>query len=352
MALVAASPLLANEAMFRQWDKNGDGFLSRREVPEGPRQIFDKKDTNGDGKVSLEEHLDRGKPSRGHPDPSKGRPTAPGDATFSITQSWSQEPDGFGRPVYVAEPREKARSTPVVIFFHGNGGEASRSLSQWTRIFPKHLVVAPQGYRRSWNIQGEASLAPDVSFFRSLVREIGERYPYVDRQDVSLIGSSNGGAMIYRLLIEIEEELFQTAVPMVSSLLEAQYHDGNFWKSRNESDTAELGVRVNPPRNEKLRILYLHGTEDRTVPFDGGLRFGKYRHLSAYRTAEILSRHLGYEGAEQTRADGRDVGQGLILHRYEGTGVHFVAVSGGSHGLQPHREAAIELVRKFIENER
>ena len=42
---------------FKNWDKNGDGFLVPLEVPEGPREIFNNVDRNKDGKVTLEEHL-------------------------------------------------------------------------------------------------------------------------------------------------------------------------------------------------------------------------------------------------------------------------------------------------------
>ncbi len=353
-ALLLCPPLFANEAIFKKWDKDEDGFLSREEVPEGPRQIFDRKDVNGDGKISLDEHMDRaGKPKpptkgKGKPGGTRGEQPDSGQATFTIQQTWSQEPDGFDRPVYAVEPKSKKKGAPVVIYFHGNGGDASRSVNSWVRAFPNRLVVAPQGYSRSWNIQGEKSKAPDVSFFRELIQEIRKRYPYTDPENVALIGSSNGGGMIYRLMIEIEEPLFRTAVPTVSSLLEAQYHDGSFWKSKDESDTDELDQKVKPRSDSKLQILYVHGTEDKVVPFDGGLRFGKYRHLSAYETANTLARLHGYQGKELKKPDGKEVGNGLHLLQFEGTKVNFLAVEDGSHGLQPRRDGAMEIVTEFI----
>ena len=42
---------------FKNWDKNGDGFLIPSEVPEGPRENFNNVDRNKDGKVTLDEHL-------------------------------------------------------------------------------------------------------------------------------------------------------------------------------------------------------------------------------------------------------------------------------------------------------
>jgi Ca2+-binding EF-hand superfamily protein len=73
----AATPVAAKEkpapkaaptrgpAWFRKMDRNGDGFVSRREWL-GPDDLFNKLDTDGDGLLSPEEaaRLDRGKPTR------------------------------------------------------------------------------------------------------------------------------------------------------------------------------------------------------------------------------------------------------------------------------------------------
>lgn len=340
IVLIFSSAALGQaERVFEEWDKNGDGFLVREEIPEGPRRIFDRKDANGDGKISLAEHLGQAKP--------EPRDAPAENAAFSIRQTWDQEPDGFDRPVYVSEPENRDREVSVVIFFHGGGGKAGGSIRKWSRLFPKHLVVAPQGYLGFWNVQGERSKAPDVTLFKQLLKEIDDRYDYADMESVSLIGSSNGAAYIYRLLIEVEEDLFRSAVPLVSSLLESQHHDGAFWKSADESETDDLDTKASPVKSGR-RILYLHGTDDRTVPFDGGLRFGKFKHHSAQATANILARHFGYSGEDHKPGDGRKIAEGLIRHDYAKTEFSFVVVEGGGHGLQPHQNAANELIVDFI----
>src|SRR2546426_11920311 len=45
------------EKMFKDLDKNKDGFISREEAKGSPHEKdFDKLDKNGDGKLSREEH--------------------------------------------------------------------------------------------------------------------------------------------------------------------------------------------------------------------------------------------------------------------------------------------------------
>ncbi len=328
------------ERLFDAWDKNKDGFLERNEVPEGPRRFFDRKDANGDGKISRAEHLDTGGT------PPRGKAEMPtGNAAFTIRQTWDQEPDGYDRPVYAVEPSKSSGKIPVVIVFHGAGGSAANAPQRWSSLFPNYLLVAPQGYSKTWNVHGETSNAPDVAFFKLLITEIGKRYPKADMNNVALIGSSNGAAYIYRLLIEVRENLFRTAVPQVSSLLETQQNEGSFWMPSQTTD--DYDTRTEPVKTGR-RVLYLHGTEDSVVPFAGGLR-GRFPHHSAQATANIWARHFGYDGDDLTLEDGVDLGNGLIRQDYEGAEFTFIAVDGGNHGLGPHQEAARELTRQFVE---
>ena len=50
-------PKATPEEMFQKLDKNGDGFLTKDEVPEKAWTNVSKKDKDGDGKVSKEEFL-------------------------------------------------------------------------------------------------------------------------------------------------------------------------------------------------------------------------------------------------------------------------------------------------------
>ena len=87
---------------FKNWDKNGDGYLIPSEVPEGPRENFKNVDRNKDGKVTLEEHL---LATVGPEEPEKRKVRKPDSGQFKrhvIRQSWDQEKEGYDREYFVS----------------------------------------------------------------------------------------------------------------------------------------------------------------------------------------------------------------------------------------------------------
>jgi len=339
------------ERIFSSWDKNRDGALERSEVPPGPRRIFDKIDQNKDGKISLAEHL-AGTGS------APSRPQTATDSQFqqhTIRQVWPQEPNGFNREFFVHVPASTPQSNrattnrwPITFVFHGNGGSAQRTIGKWPRLFTDHLIVSPQGYQRSWNISNEKSKAPDVEFFRLILQELTKKYPQADTSRISLIGFSNGAGYIYRLLIELEEEAgIINAVPIVSSLLEDQYHDGSFWK-RSDNSSPDYDLQAAP--NGKRHILTVHGTADRVVPYQGGMRGRTAKHLSAQETAHALAKLQGYRGPRLPDDQGKPLGPDIIRYHYPEAQVTHLKIINGSHGLGPAGQKVHELLRDFISN--
>ena len=81
----------------------------------------------------------------------------------------------------------------------GNGGQGN--LRRLSYLADEAVIVAPSGYERSWNVNNEGSKADDVSFILELISRVAEEHPAADANNVNLIGTSNGAAIIYRLLI-------------------------------------------------------------------------------------------------------------------------------------------------------
>jgi len=146
------------------------------------------------------ERPDRPQRPEGGERPQEGDDSDSETHEITIVQSWSQETD-YPRVTQVKVPAtEEGVKLPVVIQLHGNGGQGSvESLSY---LGDGVIIAAPSGYERSWNVNAEKSKADDVAFILELIRRVVEEIPAADADDVTLLGTSNGAAISYRLLIE------------------------------------------------------------------------------------------------------------------------------------------------------
>ena len=328
---------------FGSWDINKDGVLTREEVPPGPRRMFDRIDTNGDGKVTFDEHRAGGRQPEGSPRRANSKNT--NVRRFTIRQSWSQEPNGFGREYVVRSPKNDLQSWPITILFHGNGGSAEPMIRNWDRTLPNHILVSAQGYEKSWNITKERSKAPDVEFVEMILQDVTSHYPQADDTKVSLIGSSNGAGMVYRLLIELDDTYsIQNALAFVSSMTVSQYHDEQFWK-RTDETTSNYDQPVEP--SGKRRIITIHGSADSVVPYYGGRGPGGI-HLSAQDTAYVWATVQGYRGDQRPDNEGKPCGEKLLMYDYPQSGVTHIKVIDGGHGLGPAAAPLKPLLMKML----
>ena len=344
--VVTADERAESSRGFKNWDKNGDGFLIPSEVPEGPRENFNNVDRNKDGKVTLEEHL---LATVGSEDPKKRKVRKPDSNQYKrhvIRQTWDQEKQGYDREYYVSAPEKTKSEIPVLFVFHGGGGKASNMIRGWSRRFSDYLVVSPQGYKGGWNISAEATKAPDTDFFKEIIKDLKVKYPKANLSGVSMVGFSNGAGYIFRLLIEIDDEnLIKRVVPMVSSMEEGQYHDGSFWQRSNDKN-GNYDVKKKPIT--KSSILSVHGTEDRVVPYLGGKRGRNAIHLSAQDTAFYWAQQKGFKGKKIADKDGKQISRDIISYSYKKADVTHIKVVGGGHGLGPKGEKVNPMINDFI----
>ncbi len=323
--------------IFKSWDKNGDGVLVISEVPAELRKLFPRNDRNGDGKISVREHI----VAMGKPAPVV-RPETRVDE-FRIRQVWSQESGGWARRVLVRTPVGTSGKLPVVIFLHGNGGQVENAINQFRQL-GNVIFVCPQGYRRSWNVFGEASEAPDVKFIEEIITYLKTRNRNADVDNITLIGSSNGSGLIHRLLIEMDRKPFHKAVCLVASMIEKQYHSGKFWVSSEDGKNL-YDLEKRPTRGPT--VLYFHGTDDRVVPYRGGNR-GNVPHVSAQDTAFAFARAFGHDGIQWADADGKPVGSGVLEYAYPKAKYTHYKLVGEGHGIGRTREFVDSAIRKLI----
>ena len=162
--------------------------------------------------------------------------------------------------VHVPPGITQGKPFPVVLNFHGGGGNAAlqikRSLMDDVADRSQFLLIYPEGTPgtlpglRTWNAgsccgRAARERVDDVAFVRALMVDAAERW-LIDPNRIYATGMSNGGMMAYRLACELSDKI--AAIAVVSATLEVQ--------------------PCTPSR--PISVMSIHGTADDSVPFDGG----------------------------------------------------------------------------------
>ena len=265
---------------------------------------------------------------------------------YSIRQSWSQETD-YPRPYFVNVPEgEAGQKFPVFIFLHGNGGNAKEVmrilLRNRTKMAAKYVMVFAQGYRESWNIVSERSKADDTAFIESIVRKLAS-YDNVQNDNFSIMGASNGAALVNQLLIESRLPNIRNYISGVSPLNVWQYDAKQFKSKGADNDYRES---ANPMTGK--RLMNISGTDDALVPYDGGIsrhipaKDGKLGFLGAEESTYVWAKQMGYSGKKLTTPS-RAEGQMEVFSYLGGDVVHYKVVGAG-HGAT-HEISEQDLLR-------
>merc|ERR1711962_1871109 len=257
--------------------------------------------------------------------------------TFEITivQSWSQETN-YARVTQVQVPPTTAgQKVPMVIDLHGNGGQGN--LRRLSYLADGAVIVAPSGYERSWNVNNEKSKADDVSFILELIARVAEDPPAADANNVNLIGTSNGAAIIYRLLIATGvDRPFHRVFPMVSSMISVQWRDGSFWKAPDTMSN-DYTIQTVPEFADNFEYYHFHGTNDGTIAYDGkcpgpGFLGAGVCVIAAQETDYLIAQAMGYTGTQIPDSDGVEIASNFVEYSYLDGRVKHYKDMGGTHG--------------------
>lgn len=180
---------------------------------------------------------------------------APGDYRFELRTG------GGVRSYIVHLPAQRSARPPVVLNFHGGGGNARQyqAYVQMDRLAEREgfLVVYPNGSGLlrerllTWNAGGCCGYAmrndvDDVAFVRALLDDLAARTA-IDRARVYATGLSNGAMMSYRLAVELPEAIAAIA-PVAGAMM--------------------LGSAL--PSQAKP-VLHIHSVDDHRARYAGGL---------------------------------------------------------------------------------
>ena len=193
--------------------------------------------------------------------------------------------------VHVPAQIDRTKKIPVVLVFHGGSGSAKgmSRITKFNEIADAHnaLVVYPDSMQKYWNdgrgIDDRAKF-DDVSFVSSMINLLTRNYN-ADPKRLYVTGISNGGFFTQRLALEMPNKIAAIAV---------------------------VDAGINPKMEQLAKVdipvsaLFILGTKDPLVPFDGGtiapIFGGRGSVLSARQTIDFWIAHNHCSAAGQTRS--------------------------------------------------
>jgi polyhydroxybutyrate depolymerase len=166
--------------------------------------------------------------------------------------------DGITRDylLYVPDSYDGTIQVPLMINFHGFGGNASDYMNyadmRTTATSESFILVYPKGSCLDgfshWNPcpigADNKSTTDDVGFVEAMITEISSQYN-VDMERIYATGYSNGGMMAYGLA-NYKSDLIAAVASVSGAMLDC------------------TGTTSHP-----MPVLHLHGTSDSVIPYDG-----------------------------------------------------------------------------------
>jgi polyhydroxybutyrate depolymerase len=170
---------------------------------------------------------------------------------------------------HIPSSYDATQPMPLVLVLHGAFSTAKQMdhWAEWSSLADREgfIVVYPEGigiwgFLQHWNAGHCCGKAvrdgwDDVAFIDALIDNLLDRH-VVDERRIYMVGLSNGGMMTYRYAAERSSRLAAAAV--VSGAL----------GSRESPDAPEWCL---PEPAEPVPMLVIHGTEDDSIPYEGGV---------------------------------------------------------------------------------
>jgi len=206
-------------------------------------------------------------------------------------------------------------------------------------------MVFPNGYKTGWNIMSEHSKADDLGFIEAIVEKLST-YDNIQTDNFSVMGNSNGAALVNQLAIESKLPDLRNYVSAVSPLNVYQ-HDGKNFKAKG-ADNNYQGVAT--PMIGK-RLMNISGTTDDLVPYRGGpskyipAKDGTLGFVDAEESIFLWAKQMGYDGEKLSKPSRID-GNLEIFSYLNGDVIHYKVINAG-HGAS--RAISEKILLEFLE---
>jgi polyhydroxybutyrate depolymerase len=172
---------------------------------------------------------------------------------------------------------------PLLLMLHGRGGDGERisALTSFSDMADEQnfIVLYPDGIDNQWNyvkdVPGYSSMTQDdTGFLLALLDEISGQYS-IDDKRVYVAGFSNGGFMTQRLACDAPERFAAFASVSAAGF----------------GGMVELCQTPLP-----LSILFIHGTADGVIPWQGLVRGNSYMLAPVTETLAFWASYSGCDG--------------------------------------------------------
>lgn len=162
--------------------------------------------------------------------------------------------DGMERAFISYVPAGQKEKMPVLISLHG-GFASPKGMLKLADFRPladqdKFILVCPAS-KKLWHDGADNKGIDDVKFIDELITYILKKYNG-DATRVYVTGISNGGFMTSRLASQLHNRI--AAVAIVA---------------------ATLNINEGYDLEKPMPVIYMHGTNDKIIPFIGGKKFGR-----------------------------------------------------------------------------
>ncbi len=194
----------------------------------------------------------------------------------------------------------------------------------------------------------ERSKADDLGFIEAIVTKLSS-FENVDSNNFTIMGSSNGAALVNQIAIESKLPNIRNYISGVSQLNVWQY-DGKNFKAKGNDNNYRKSVA---PATGK-RLLNISGAKDNLVPYEGGnsrgipAKNGKLGFVAAEKSTFLWARQMGYGGEQLTQPS--DIFENVEVFRYlDGNVIHYKVTNeghGATHGISE------ELLLSFLLGEK
>ena len=252
-----------------------------------------------------------------------------------VSTSWSETKAtvdaGRGEvAVYIPDDYNKEKPVPLIVALHGFTGSSETVEKYWRMIRlvddKQFILCIPDGTKNSkgqrfWNATKaccdlENDGVDDSGYLRGLVELIETKYA-VDPKSIHFMGHSNGGFMSLRMACDHADK-----IASVQSLAGAMFLD----------PTEHVPA-------EPVHVLQVHGTEDKSIKYDGGCWDGRC-YPSARETVEMWA---GFNQCKMVPKQGGTIdlvrnveGEDTTVLRYKNDETKKVSelwtIHGASHG--------------------